>query len=166
MRACVHASMRSQPAPYPLTMDHRTQHTFPLNDQPQAEINIEPQVGRSPVPSVPSPAGDGADNQQGFFARDDGVRQRGIGGVVGKVFPAGVESQVGTAPPGDVVADGAGHGRISGLQRIQHRALGDRLPDVKLHLPIDVCQGPQVGRQFDPNYRHVCTSTDNTRGRF
>ena len=53
------------------------------------------------------PAGDGGDDEHGFFAGGDFFGERGVGRVVGEVFVAGVEADHGAAFGAAVVADGA-----------------------------------------------------------
>jgi hypothetical protein len=64
-------------------------------------------------------AGDGADNQKGLLAGDDGVRERGVRRFVGEVFFAGEEAEERAALMGDVIADGAAEHRILALEGIE-----------------------------------------------
>src|ERR1700722_18399960 len=60
-------------------------------------------------------AGDGADDQEGFFAGGDFGRQRRVPGFVGEVFGAGEEAQEWAALLRIVVADGAAQHGIAGF---------------------------------------------------
>ena len=64
-----------------------------------------------------------------------------------------------------MIAQRAAERRISGLERIQDRALGRRTFDLKLHFAFDARQNPQMRRQYDSNHDSVCTSTESTAGR-
>ena len=64
-----------------------------------------------------------------------------------------------------VVADGPGQRRVTGLQRVQYRALGDLVRHVQLDFAADAGQGPQVRGKHDPDHGSVWASTDSTAGR-
>ena len=70
-----------------------------------------------------------------------------------------------------LVADGAAQHRVPGLQRVEHRALGDLAGDLEFHLTVDAGQRPQVCGQRHPDHvsapghGSVCTSTESTAGR-
>src|ERR1035441_3888864 len=84
---------------------------------------------------------------------------------MGQILLAGEEPQEWPALSRYVIADRAFQHRITGLQRIEYRAQGNRIRDLELHLAADVCQGSQMLRDFDANHGNVWTSTDSTAGR-
>ena len=64
-----------------------------------------------------------------------------------------------------MVADRPAQHRVAGLQRVEHRALGDLARDLELHLAVHLRERPQVRREHDPDHGSVWTSTDSTAGR-
>ena len=65
----------------------------------------------------------------------------------------------------DVVADGAAQHGIARLERVQHRALRDRLQARPASPRSDLGQRSQMRRQYDADHGSVCTSTESTAGR-
>jgi hypothetical protein len=95
------------------------------------------------------PSRNGSDHNEGFFPGRHGIGKRGVGWFVGEVFFAGKEAQEGTALLGDMVADGAAQHGITGLERVQYRALRDWVLDFERHLSADVCQvSEMVGKDY------------------
>ena len=84
---------------------------------------------------------------------------------MGKILAAGEEPQERPALLRDVVADGAAQHRITGLQRVEDRALRCRTLDVQLHVAGEVRQPAQVWREHDSDHGSVWTSTESTAGR-
>src|ERR1700736_5603668 len=128
------------------------------------------QFKRSPLPPDDAePRGsasrDRADDQEWLPPGDDQVGQRRIRRLVGEVLLASEESQKRAPPPGRLVADRSPQHRIFRLERVEHRALSDRVADLDLHLTTNASQGPQVRRQNDPDQASVCTCTERTAGR-
>ncbi len=64
-------------------------------------------------------AGDGAEDDEGFFAFENGGGEGCIGGLVGDVFHVGEEAQEGAAFEGDVVADGAAELGVEGFEGVE-----------------------------------------------
>jgi hypothetical protein len=64
-----------------------------------------------------------------------------------------------------VVADRPAQHRIGRLERIEHRAQGDRPFHGYLHLAVDARERPQMGGEDDPDHGSVWASTDTTAGR-
>src|ERR1700731_2940094 len=85
---------------------------------------------------------------------------------VGPIFTAGKKAQERPALFRIVVANRAAQHRIRSLERVQHRALRDRALDVDADFHANVRQRPQMRRQYNTNHGSVCTSTENTAGRF
>ncbi len=112
-----------------------------------------------------------ADDQVRFFPGRDLLGQRDIRPLVRQVLLAGEEPDERPPLPGALVTDGAAQHRVPGLQRVEHRALGDPAGDPQFDLAVDAGQGPQVRRQRHPDHvsvpghDSVCTSTDSTAGR-
>ena len=57
---------------------------------------------------------------------------------MGQILLAGEEPQERPAMPGDVVADRPAKHWITGLERVEDRALGDRTLDAEFHFSIRV----------------------------
>src|SRR5437899_1965604 len=110
-------------------------------------------------------AGHGPHDQKRLGPRHDRVGQRGVRRFVGPILLAGEEPHERSALAGDLVADRPAEHRIAGLERVEDRALRDLTLDVELHLAVDVCEGPQMGREHDSDHGSVWTSTDTTDGR-
>src|SRR6185437_14324744 len=116
-------------------------------------------------------AGHGADDQVRLGAGRDGFGQRGVRLLVRQVLLAGKEPDERAAFSGPLVADGAAQHRVPGLQRVEHRALGDPPGYLEFNLALNPGQRPQVRGQrhpYDvsvPGHGSVCTSTDSTAGR-
>jgi len=116
-------------------------------------------------------AGHRADDQVRLGAGRDGLGQRGVRLLVRQVLLAGKEPDERAAFSGPLVADGAAQHRVPGLQRVEHRALGDPPGHLEFNLALNPGQRPQVRGQrhpYDvsaPGHGSVCTSTDSTAGR-
>src|ERR1700676_694126 len=82
------------------------------------------------------------------------------------IFTAGKKAQERPALLRIVIANGAAQHGIRSLERVQHRALRDQALHVDAHFHADVRQRPQMRRQYNTNHGSVCTSTENTAGRF
>jgi len=82
-----------------------------------------------------------------------------------QVFFTGEEAQECSPLLGDVVANRSLEHRIAHLQRVEHRALGHWVSNIKLNFAADARQSAQVLWQHDPNHGNVCVSTDSTAGR-
>src|SRR5712691_2894149 len=109
--------------------------------------------------------GHGPYDEKGLRPHRDRVGQRGIRQLVGQIPLAGEEPQERPALLRDVVADRPAQHRITGLQRVDDRALRHRTFNLELHLSVDPRQPPQMCRQHDPYHGSVWTSTDTTAGR-
>ncbi len=110
-------------------------------------------------------SGDGPYDQKRLFPGHDRVRQRGVWGLVRKIFFARKEPQKWATLLRDVIANGAAQHGIAGLERIDHRALRGGTRDFELHLTIDARQSAQMWREYHPNHGSVWTSTESTAGR-
>jgi len=75
--------------------------------------------------------------------------------VVGQVLLAGIEPHEWSPPLRGLVAHRAAQRRMTRLECVQDRALGDRRVDLELHLSADAGQGAQVRRQHHPNHASV-----------
>ena len=98
-------------------------------------------------------------------SRRDRLRQRRVWRLMGQILLASEESHERSALVGDVIAHGATQHRISGLQRVQNRALCDRTFDREHHVAVDFRKRSQMERKDDSNHGSVCASTDTTAGR-
>src|SRR5208282_5497154 len=82
-----------------------------------------------------------------------------------KILLAGEEPQKRPALIRDLIANRPPQHRITGFERVKHRALRDRTIDFERHLAAGVRQRSQMLRQYDPDHGSVCTSTDSTPGK-
>ena len=85
-------------------------------------------------------AGDGPDNQEGFFPRRNRLGQRGVRRLVGEIFFAGEKAQERSPLLRAVLADSATQHRITGLECVEDGALGDRAVYFQRHFAVDVRQ--------------------------
>src|SRR5260370_10447459 len=97
-------------------------------------------------------SGDGSYDQKRLFPGHDGVGQRGVWRLVRKIFFARKEPQKWATLLRDVIANGAAHHRIAGLERIDHRALRGGTRDFELHLTLDARQSAQMCRGRPPRH--------------
>src|SRR5712692_3286519 len=79
------------------------------------------------------PAGDGADDDEGFPARRDRIGQWGIRRLVGQILLAGEETQERPALLRDLVADRPAQHRIASLERVEDRPQRDWAVDLKFY---------------------------------
>src|SRR5208283_1938223 len=84
---------------------------------------------------------------------------------MGQVLLASEEPQERSALLRDVVANRSAQHGIACLKRVEDRALRGLTLDVELHFAADVCERPQVWREYDTDHGNVCTSTESTAGR-
>src|SRR5918993_3275893 len=70
--------------------------------------------------------------------------ERRVRRIMGEILLNREESHQRSPLPGDVVPDGAPQHGIGGLERVEHRALGDRTFDLKFDLSSRLRQGPQM----------------------
>src|SRR5215831_6881296 len=110
-------------------------------------------------------AGDGADDQKGFFAGGNLLRQRGIGWLKGDVLLASEETQERPALFGDVVSDRPLQHGIGDFERVKDGALRYLTLDLELQLAARARQRSQVRREDHSDHGSVWTSTDRTAGR-
>src|ERR1022692_1951947 len=110
-------------------------------------------------------AGNGPYDEKGLRARCDCGGQRGVGRLMGQILLAGEEPHERPALFGDVIADGPAQGRVTGLERVEDRALRDLARNVELHFARDARQDAQMRREHDPDHGSVWTSTESTGGR-
>src|SRR6266699_4011062 len=85
--------------------------------------------------------------------------------LVGQVLLAGEEPHERPAGPVVVAADRPAQDRVAGLQRVEHRALGDLARDLEFHLAAGLGERAQVRGEHHPDHDSVWTSTDSTAGR-
>src|SRR5262249_51668479 len=116
-------------------------------------------------PDILLPARHGPHDEQRLGPCRDGVGQRGIRRCVGQILLTGEEPHERSALVWNVVADRPAPDGIAGFEGVEDGALRHRPLDVQLHLSIDACERPQMGRKYDANHGSVWTSTDNTGGR-
>src|ERR1017187_6524876 len=109
--------------------------------------------------------GNGPYDEKGLRARCDCGGQRGVGRLMGQILLAGEEPHERPALFGDVIADGPAQGRVTGLERVEDRALRDLARNVELHFARDARQDAQMRREHDPDHGSVWTSTESTGGR-
>src|SRR5438105_352979 len=65
----------------------------------------------------------------------------------------------------DVVTDRAAENWIAAFERIENGTQGDGLFEFELHLALDACQRPQMGREQDSDHGKVWASTESTPGK-
>src|SRR5207245_3789198 len=90
---------------------------MPASDSLFAFITIMTRIPSSSL--LPSPAGDGADDQERLRAGRHRLRQWRIRWLIREILLAGVEPDEGPTLVRDLVADGAAEHRIAGLERIE-----------------------------------------------
>ena len=105
-------------------------------------------------------AGDGADDQEGFFAGNDLGGQCEVGSFVGEIFGAGEEAQEGAALQRVMVADGAAQHGIGRLEGIQDRAKCGWTLDGKGDLAGNMGEGPEMVRKYNANHGGILTSRE------
>jgi hypothetical protein len=99
-----------------------------------------------------SAAGDGADDQEGFRAGDDGVGEGGVGGFVRKIFGTGEEAKERAALLGDMVANGAAEHGVGGFEGVESGAEGDGRLDVEFDFAGDFGEIAEMRRKDDANH--------------
>ena len=110
-------------------------------------------------------AGDGPDDLKGLRSRRNRFGERCVWWLVGPILFAGEEPHERPALLGDMVADGPAQHRITGLERIEHRAERNLPLDLELNLCVRAYQRPQMGREHDSDHGRAWTSTESTAGR-
>ena len=105
-------------------------------------------------------AGDGADDQEGFFAGNDLGGQCEVGLFVGEILGAGEEAQEGAALQGVMVADGTAQHGIGSFESVQDRAERGRTLDGKGDLSGNMGEGPQMVRKYNANHGSILTSVE------
>src|SRR5271157_232461 len=81
---------------------------------------------------------------------------------MGQILLAGEEPQERPALPGDVVADRPAKHWITGLERVEDRALGRRTFNPEFHLSVDACQSPQMFWEDHSDHGHASRSKSRT----
>jgi hypothetical protein len=81
--------------------------------------------------------------------------QRRVRRFVRQILVAGEESYERPALPGNVIAESAGQHWVARFQCIQDRTLRYRTWDLQFHLAAHTGQGPQMGRENDPDHDRV-----------
>ena len=97
-------------------------------------------------------AGDGAYDQEGFGAGDDGVGEGCVRGLVGEVFAAGEEAEEGAAFLGDVVANSAAEHWVTGFENVESGAEGDGSGDVEFDFAGDFGEIAEMRGKNDTNH--------------
>src|SRR5207244_13180161 len=112
-----------------------------------------------------SAAGHGPGDETRLRPRSHRLGQGSVRRLMRQIFLAGEEPD--ERPPllRDVVADRAAQHRVTGLQRVQDRALRRLTFDVELYLAADARQVPQMGWEHHSDHGSIWTSTDTTAGR-
>ena len=98
--------------------------------------------------------------RNGSVTAGNGVGQFGLRLLEGQILLAGEESHERPATQGVVFANGPAQRRIGCFQRVEHRTERDGIPDLELHLAVNVRQRAQVKWQHDANHGRVWTSTE------
>src|SRR4051794_35357893 len=122
--------------------------------------------GSGPAATAPGRGpGQGAGAEERRGAGRDRRGQRRVGRLVREVLLTGEEPHEGPPLVRGLVADRAAQVRITLLECVEHRPLGDLTGDVDLDLAVDLGDVAQVCRKDDSDHGSVCTSTDSTAGR-
>src|SRR5271165_3518108 len=74
---------------------------------------------------------------------------------MGQILLAGEESQERSALPGDVVADRPAKHWITGLERVEDRALSRLTFNAEFHLSVDSRQSPQMFWEDHSDHGHA-----------
>jgi hypothetical protein len=93
----------------------------------------------------------GCNDQEGLCSRDDRAGELGVGRFVGQVFGAGEESEEGPPLLRDMIAYRATQHGVAGLQRVDHRALGNRAFYGESDLALYLRQSAEVSRERHAN---------------
>jgi hypothetical protein len=102
-----------------------------------------------------SAARDCANNEERFGSRYHRVGQWRVRRFVGKVLTAGEEAEERPTSLRGVVADGTAQRRVPTLERVDHRALGDRRLQIKFDFAADARKTAQMGGENDANHGSV-----------
>src|SRR5437870_2114812 len=102
---------------FPISSSSAWVGMMPASDSLFAFITIMTRIPSSSL--LPSPAGDGADDQERLRAGRHRLRQWRIRWLIREILLAGVEPDEGPTLVRDLVADGAAEHRIAGLERIE-----------------------------------------------
>src|SRR5271165_3099750 len=81
---------------------------------------------------------------------------------MGQILLAGEEPQERPALPSDVVADRPAKHWITGLERVEDRALGRRTFNAEFHLSVDARQSPQMFWEDHSDHGHAPRSKSRT----
>ena len=131
----------------------------------QGAIPSAGQIQLSANPGAPLSAGQGPHDQKRLGPGGHFRWEPIVGGGMRQILPAGEEPDEGATLVGRVVANRAPKRRVTGLQRIEDGALGDRAWKLEGHFPGDLRQGSEVIRKHNPDHARDWTSTDSTGGR-
>ena len=96
-----------------------------------------------------------ADDEKGLAAASDGLGQRRVRRLVRQVFFARKESHERSPPLGRVVANGSREHRVSGLERVEERTLGDLALELEHHFAVYLRQRPKVRGKYDADHVSV-----------
>jgi hypothetical protein len=97
-------------------------------------------------------AGDGADDEERFFAGRDFGREQGVRRFVRDILGAGEEAQEGAALQGVVIADGAAKHWVARFEFIEHGAQCGRSGEFKSDLAAHVSQRAEMRGEYDANH--------------
>ncbi len=102
--------------------------------------------------SRPLTPGDGSYDKKRLGPGCDGVGQRGVRRLVGKILLAGEKPYERPALLRDVIAHRPAQHRIAGFERVQHRPLRGHTLKVELDLALDARQSSQMLRKYDSDH--------------
>ena len=108
---------------------------------------------------------DGSEDQQGLGSGGNGVRQWGVGLLVGEILAAGEEAQEWPALLRDMVADRSAQHRIMGFERVEDGALRGLASNLEFDFTANVRQPSQMWRENNADHASVWTSTESTGGK-
>src|SRR5579871_3157510 len=138
--------MATRPVPMGSEATPNYMSKFRLRVGRRRELAFSMKRATAPESLAGSAAGDGANDEERLGPRRDRIRQRRVRRVVGKVLLAGEEADKRAAFLRDVIADRSAQHRITGFQRVEQLALGQRAGDIERHRSVDARQRSQMIR--------------------
>jgi hypothetical protein len=106
-------------------------------------------AGDTPATTISLPSCNGSDDQERFGASSNRVRQQSVWWFMRQVFAIRKKSNHWPAQLRDVIAYRSPQHRILHLDRIENRALCNRILDFKCHFAVNARERAQMRRKDD-----------------
>jgi hypothetical protein len=97
----------------------------------------------------------GADDEEGLGSGDDGLGQRGVRRLVGKILLAGEVPDERTPTLGHVIADSSAKDRVGALECVQDGRHSRPSWYVDGHFSFDARERSEMCREFDSNHHDL-----------